>query len=123
MLQEDCKSNWVEVTSEHTFYNFTLSSRYAQIVKWCTLLTLHHTEATQHFNKTSTAQAEAGFDLCKSKRDVVSRDYICNIIMIRLRLDNTDNCNISYNNKYLNTRGLINRLASHGGGLDCVFWL
>ena len=40
------------------------------------------------------------------------RDYICNIIMIRLRLDNTDNCNISYNNKYLNTRGLINRLAS-----------
>ena len=85
--------------------------------------TTHCTEATQHFNnKTSTAQAEAGFDLCKSKRDVVSRDYICNIIMIRLRLDNTDNCNISYNNKYLNTRGLINRLASHGG-LDCVFGL
>ena len=86
--------------------------------------TPHCTEAIQHFNnKTSTAQAEADFDLCKSKRDVVSRDYICNIIMIRLRLDNTDNCNISYNNKYLNTRGLINRLASHGGGLDCVFGL
>ena len=48
MRQEAVKNMCMEVTSEHTFYYFTLSSRYAHIVKWCTLLTLHHAALRPH---------------------------------------------------------------------------